>query len=59
MGFYDIDNEHEPTKSLCIGADRAGKLLELLCIQTAEQDIIIHAMPLRSVFRAYLTREQP
>ena len=59
MGFYDIDTEHEPTKGLCIGADRAGNLLELLYLQTAEQDLIIHAMPLRRVFRTHLTGEEP
>ena len=32
LGFYDIDIGHEPTKSLCIGPDRAGNLLELLSL---------------------------
>lgn len=58
LGFYDIDIGHEPTKSLCIGPDRAGNLLELLYLQATEQDLIIHAMPLRQVFRTYLTGEQ-
>ena len=57
MGFYDIDSEHEPTKSLCIGPDRAGNLLELLYLQAAEQDVVVHAMPLRPVLRTYLTGE--
>ena len=56
-GFYDIDSEHEPTKSLCIGPDRAGNLLELLYLQAAEQDVVIHAMPLRPVLRTCLTGE--
>ena len=55
MGFYDIDIEHEPTKSLCIGPDRAGNLLEVMYLQADEADLVIHAMPLRPVFRAYLT----
>lgn len=59
MGFYDIDIEHEPTKSLCIGPDRAGNLLEILYLQADEADLVIHAMPLRPIFRAYLTQDQP
>ena len=57
MGFYDIDIEHEPIKSLCIGPDRAGNLLEVLYLQADDTDLIIHAMPLRPAFRAYLTKE--
>ena len=57
MGFYDIDIEHEPIKSLCIGPDRAGNLLEVLYLQADDADLIIHAMPLRRAFRAYLTKE--
>lgn len=59
MGFYDIDIEHEPIKSLCIGPDRAGNLLEVLYLQADDADLIIHAMPLRTAFRAYLTKEHP
>ena len=57
LGYYDIDIEHEPTKSLCIGPDTAGNLLEILYLQFAEGDLIIHAMPLRPLFRTYLTGE--
>ena len=59
LGFYDIDTENEPTKSLCIGPDRAGNLLEILYLQATEQDLVIHAMSLRPVFRTYLTGERP
>ena len=44
-------------RSLCIGPDRAGNLLELLYLHTAEQDVVVHAMPLRPVLRTYLTGE--
>jgi len=57
LGIYDIDIHHEPTKSLCIGPDTAGNLLELLYLQHRNKDLIIHAMRLRPVFRAYLTGE--
>lgn len=59
LGFYEIDTEHEPAKSLCIGPDTAGNMLEILYLQLADEDVIIHAMPLRAVFRTYLTGEQP
>lgn len=57
LAIYDIDTDHEPTKSLCIGPDTAGNLLELLYLQLADDELIIHAMPLRPVFRTYLTGE--
>ena len=57
IAFYDIDTDHEPTKSLCIGPDTAGNLLELLFIQLTDDELIIHAIPLRPVFRTYLTGE--
>ena len=56
LGFYDINPDHDPPKSLCIGPDPAGNLLELLYLQL-DDDLIIHAMPLRPVFRTYLTGE--
>lgn len=54
MAFHDIDIEHEPTKSLCIGPDRAGNLLEVLFLQGDDADLIIHVMPLRPAFHGYL-----
>ena len=57
LAFYDIDTDHEPTRSLCIGPDTAGNLLEVLYLQLAHADLIIHAMPLRPVFRGDLIGE--
>lgn len=59
LGFYDIDPDDDPPKSLCIGPDTAGNLLEILYLQLDDDDLIIHAMPLRPVFRTYLTGEDP
>ena len=42
-------------RSLCIGPDPAGNLLEILYLELDDTELIIHAMPLRPVFRAYLT----
>ena len=33
----------------------AGNLLEILYLELNDTELIIHAMPLRPVFRAYLT----
>jgi hypothetical protein len=57
LGFYDIEPDGDPPKSLCIGPDSAGNLLELLYLQLEEDDLVIHAMPLRPVFRTHLTGE--
>lgn len=58
LAFFDIDTENEPTKSLCIGPDPAGNLLEVLYLQLEETDLIIHAMTLRAEFADYLTGEE-
>ncbi len=55
IAFFDIDREHEPIKSLCIGPDTAGNLLEVLYLQLPDGDLVIHAMPLRAAFQALLS----
>lgn len=57
LGFYGIDPDDDPPNGLCIGPDPAGNLLELLYLQLDDEDLIIHAMALRPVFRTYLTGE--
>ena len=59
LGFYAIDIEHEPAKSLCIGPDTAGNLVEILYLQFEDGHVIIHAMPLRPKFWTYLTGGRP
>jgi len=56
IGFYDIDTDTKPVKSLCIGPDKSGNLIEILFLQLEEENnLIIHAMPLRPIFETYLT----
>ena len=55
IGFFTIDADTGPPKSLCIGPDPAGNLLEILYLELDNTELLIHAMPLRPVFRAYLT----
>lgn len=57
LGFYDLEPDNDPPKSLCIGPDTAGNLLELLYLRLDDDDLIIHAMALRPVFRTHLTGE--
>jgi hypothetical protein len=45
----------DPDRWLVIGPDQAANLLELVVLVTAEGDeLIIHAMPLRAVYRKLL-----
>lgn len=47
LGFYDIEADHEPPKSLAIGPDLAGNLLEVIYLELENTDVIIHAMTLQ------------
>jgi hypothetical protein len=49
------DIGEDPDRWLVIGPDRAANLLEVIVLITAEGDeLIIHAMPLRAVYRKLL-----
>lgn len=49
------DLGEDPDRWLVIGPDRAANLLEVVVLVTAEGDeVIIHAMPMRAVFRKLL-----
>ncbi len=43
-------------RDLFIGADRSGRLLEIVILDDDpnEEPIVIHAMPLRPIFHKYL-----
>lgn len=58
IAFFDIEPNNDPLKSLCIGPDVAGNLLELLYLHLEDTDLIIHAMQLRPVFAEYLTEDE-
>jgi hypothetical protein len=46
--------EQDENAILLIGADRAGRLLEVVVIDREGQQTVIHAMNLRPAFRRYL-----
>jgi hypothetical protein len=49
------DLGEDPDRWLVIGRDRAANLVELVVLVTAEgEELIIHAMPLRPVYRRLL-----
>lgn len=49
------DLGEDPDRWLVIGPDRAANVLEVIVLVTAEGDeMIIHAMPLRAVYRKLL-----
>lgn len=49
------DLGEDPDRWLVIGPDRAANLLEIIVLVGAEGDhLIIHAMPLRAVYRKLL-----
>lgn len=51
------DLREDPDRWLVVGPDRAANLLEVIVLLTEEgTEMIIHAMPLRAVYRRLLER---
>jgi hypothetical protein len=51
------DLGEDPDRWLVVGPDRAANLLEVIVMVTAEgSELIIHAMPLRAIYRKLLER---
>jgi len=49
------DISDDPNRWLVVGPDRAGNLLEIIVLVTEEgTEMIIHAMPLRPIYRRLL-----
>lgn len=46
----DLEPDADPPKVLAIGPDPAGNLLEVIWLELANVELVIHAMPLRPVF---------
>lgn len=46
--------EHNDDAILILGADRTGRLLEVVVIDREGQPTVIHAMEMRRAFRRYL-----
>lgn len=51
----DIDPDADPPKTLVIGPDRAGSMLEVVVLALADDKLlVIHAMPLRCKYHDLL-----
>ncbi len=47
---FDFDPDADPPRALAIGPDPAGNLLEIIWLEFAEVEVVIHAMALRAIF---------
>jgi len=51
------DIGEDPDRWLVLGPDRAANMLEVVVLTTVENDqLAIHAMPMRSIYQQLLTR---
>jgi hypothetical protein len=55
----DMGDDESPMRTLVLGADRAGNMLEVILLHFDDgRDIAIHAMPMRNHYRGLLPRPQ-
>jgi hypothetical protein len=55
ISVADLDPDSDPPKVLIIGPDPSGRLLELIALVLADDELlVIHAMPLRPTFYSLL-----
>ena len=55
----DMGDEDSPVRTLVLGPDRAGNLLEVIVLHFDDgREMAIHAMPLREQYRGLLPRPQ-
>jgi hypothetical protein len=53
----DMGDDDSPSRTLILGPDRAGNLLEVIVLHFDDgREMAIHAMPMRSQYRAMLPR---
>ena len=48
--------DEDPARYLVLGPDRAGNLLELVVLDRPQGPAVMHAMPMRSKYRALLAK---
>jgi hypothetical protein len=55
LAVADLDPDADPPEVLVVGPDRAGKLVEVIMLELAnDRLLVIHAMALRPVFHHLL-----
>ncbi|MTA13391.1 MAG: hypothetical protein F2534_12395 [Actinobacteria bacterium] len=53
----DMGDGDSPSRTLILGSDRAGNLLEVIVLHFDDgREMAIHAMPMRTQYRAMLPR---
>ena len=56
----DLDNETTPARTLVLGPDPAGNMLELIVLHFDDgRDMVIHAMPMRRHYENLLPPQEP
>ena len=56
----DLDDGTTPARTLVLGPDPAGNLLELIVLHFDDgRDMVIHAMPMRRQYESLLPPEEP
>lgn len=56
LAVYDIGDDDEPIRSLHLGPDRAGNLLEIVVLELDDgRWLVIHAMRMRRRYQGLLT----
>ena len=55
----DLGDEDAPVRTLVLGPDRAGNMLEVIVLHLDDaREMVIHAMPMRRHYRGLLPRPQ-
>ena len=56
----DLTDETLPARTLVLGPDSAGNMLELIVLHLDDgRDMVIHAMPMRRQYESLLPRQEP
>jgi hypothetical protein len=56
----DVDDANAPARTLVLGPDPAGNMLELIVLRFDDgRDMVIHAMPMRRQYESLLPPQEP
>ena len=57
--FADVGDDDAPVRTLVLGPDRAGNMLEVIVLHFDDnREVVIHAMPMRRHYHGLLPRPQ-
>jgi uncharacterized DUF497 family protein len=56
----DLDDDTTPARTLVLGPDRAGNMVELIVLYFDDgREMVIHAMPMRREYESLLPTQEP